>query len=96
MPKIVSVIVKKYNLRERYRFDHARKGKFTATVLEVDDTYVRVLIDTSPGSGQEYLANTFLRDKDGKKVTPPTTEKLLKHEFIRAAKYLEPVKKEEN
>ena len=65
-----------------YLITHARKGQFTAELLHEGDDMFRVAIDTSPGSGQERLANVKIRDEDGNKMTPAITEKLLLKSLI--------------
>lgn len=70
-----------------YRFAHRRKGSFVAEVLELvagdenDPVLIKVRVNTSVGNGQERLANT-VEYKDGKKVRPEFTEKLLRSSLI--------------
>ncbi len=69
-------------IEQVYLITHARKGKFTAQLLEEHDGMLRVAVDTSLGSGQERLANVKIRDEDGEKTTPAITEKLLLKSLI--------------
>lgn len=72
-----------------YEFSHARKGVFRAVFLEAvmdgEEWFLKVSIPTGPGTGQEHLANTMIV-VDGKKQSPPSTEKLLRPELILGAK----------
>ena len=62
-----------------YLFAHQRKGNFVARFTKLvpthegdpaDSFYIEVDIYVADGSGQERLANTFIRDDLGRKVRP--------------------------
>jgi len=71
-----------------YKFVHRTKGSFVSRFIrfehgdEADPEFWCVQVWTGPGSGQERLANSMERDKDGKKVTPRTTIKNLRPRHI--------------
>lgn len=73
-------------------FKHIRKGTFKAKFLDFDftdehDPFIRVSIPTGPESGQERLANSYIR-VGTKKQTPEFSEKLLRSSLIEEVKVL--------
>ena len=75
-----------------YLFDHIRKGPFVAEYLGTkptpgdaqDSVFLDVNIVTEEGSGQERLANTFMRDEFGRKMRPPFEGRLIRPSLLRS------------
>ena len=76
-----------------YLFDHIRKGPFVAEYTgtsaaregdPADTFFIDVNIWTEDGSGQERLANTFIRDSSGRKMRPVYEARRLRPSLIRS------------
>lgn len=76
-----------------YLFDHLRKGPFVAEFVGTkptkpgdpeDTVFIDVNIITEDGSGQERLANTFMRDQYGRKMRPPFEGRLIRPSLLRS------------
>lgn len=76
-----------------YLFDHTRKGPFVAEFIGTrpakdddpqDTLFIEVNIITEDGSGQERLANTFMRDGLGRKMRPPFESRLIRPSLLRS------------
>lgn len=75
-----------------YLFDHVRKGPFVAVFKGTtpakagdpqDEIFIEVEIRTEDGSGQERLANTFIRDELGRKVRPKYEGRLIRPSLLK-------------
>lgn len=77
---------------EYYLFDHVRKGKFYGEFKgmvpnnddDQDDQFIEVDVYTEDGSGQERLANVFVRDEAGNKVRPTFSRKQVRPSLINS------------
>lgn len=67
-----------------YTFEHKRKGKFSGEFLDYSGGLVRVRINTSIGSGNEWLAHAKIIRADGQKLQPDWSEKLIRSELIKS------------
>ncbi len=86
----VSQMIPHLKTGSSYLFDHVRKGPFVAEFLgtkpakdgDTDDVFLHVNIVTEDGSGQERLANTFMRDESGRKMRPPFEGRLIRPSLL--------------
>lgn len=74
-----------------YLFNHKRKGPFvgefkgtrpTGEGDREDSIFLEIDVYTEDGSGQERLANSFMRDELGRKMRPATTLKLIRPSLL--------------
>ena len=82
-------IVKHLKPKKTYRFVHKRKGIFVGRYMEQlldadGDILLRVVVDTSIGSGAEHLANAKMYSNEGVKLQPDIAEKLLKASLVQS------------
>ncbi|MDO8632642.1 MAG: hypothetical protein Q7R41_19335 [Phycisphaerales bacterium] len=75
-----------------YLFEHIRKGPFVGTFLgtkptrdgdAADAEFFEVDVITEDGSGQENLANSYIRDDLNRKMRPPISRKLIRPSLLR-------------
>lgn len=76
-----------------YLFEHTRKGPFVGVFRGMEPTkdgdpqdtiWLRVDAYTEEGSGQERLANSFMRDAMGRKMRPQYSTKLIRPSLLRS------------
>ena len=76
-----------------YLFEHARKGPFVGVFKGTrptkagdpqDTLWIEVDAYTEDGSGQERLANAFIRDDQGRKMRPVYSGKLIRPSLLRS------------
>lgn len=76
-----------------YLFEHVRKGPFVAVFKGTkpvkdgdpqDTIWIEVDVFTEDGSGQERLANSYIRDDLGRKMHPPLSAKLIRPSLLRS------------
>jgi hypothetical protein len=74
-----------------YLFEHVRKGPFVGVFKGVKDTkegdpqdvmFLAIDIYTEDGSGQERLANSFIRDELGRKMRPTYSPKFIRPSLL--------------
>lgn len=80
------------SINQTYLFDHKHKGPFVGVYLgqkptregDPDPYFLEVDVFTEEGSGQERLANAFIRDANGLKRHAPVSKKLLRPSLLRS------------
>lgn len=79
---------KKKLIRKRlYDFEHKRKGKFVGEFMQYGEGgLLQVRIDTSIGSGSEWIAHAKMQNDKGEKLQPDWSIKILRPELIKSVK----------
>ena len=93
MEKQVEDAIPHLKVGSAYLFEHIRKGPFVGVFLGAsptkegdpqDTVWLEVDVFTDDGSGQERLANGFIRDELGRKTHPPVSKKLIRPSLLRS------------
>lgn len=88
----VAMMIPHLKVGGNYLFEHIRKGAFVGTYMgqkptpagdPEDAIFLEVDVITEDGSGQEGLANSFIRDELNRKMRPPISKKFIRPSLVR-------------
>jgi hypothetical protein len=92
MTEQVALMLPHLKVGSNYLFEHSRKGPFVGMYCgtkptsdgDADDSmFIEVDVITEDGSGQEGLANAFVRDEHNRKMRPKATKKYIRPSLLR-------------